>query len=511
VNNGRDINAGAMFKNMKGYYSTHRIPNVFSVEYRFSNSNNDGHSRNRSSFTSLIDPSANQTFDRLYAKKDANTNTHTLNYNYPMLRSLIFGNARLGGIDLGISGVVSVINSKDSNTVFDMDTAKGDFKMNNYLSNQRNSTTKNFVPALQISKQFYKGLTNRYNKYVTIALNIKNQYYSMNNEATHYSQNFAYRYSRFVPDASFNYNNHQYGNYEAAYELKFATDVKYPGINEIAPLIDSANLWFIPLGNPSIKPEYNKTLSALYRFTSRKPKNPWNVLLNVAIGATDRKIVNSIVYDETGKQISYPLNMNGYKYSSGNIAYSKSLEIKKSTLELHADYSLTIDESPQLINNAFNVSKSKNHRSNASIAYRYKEMVTLKVEETVSFYHSKQEGFNNSFFKSANQFTRFIAVLHLPKNLEWNTNITYNKSSSNGMASQYFTIWNASASYRFLKGNNGEVKFSALDLLRQNRGITNTNYGNMQTFTVSNVLQQYFMITLSYYPRKFGKKQKDDN
>jgi hypothetical protein len=67
-----------------------------------------------------------------------------------------------------------------------------------------------------------------------------------------------------------------------------------------------------------------------------------------------------------------------------------------------------------------------------------------------------------------------------------------------------FIIWNANATYRFTKGNNAEIKFSALDLLRQNRSISNFTSTNSLTTSTRNVLQQYFMVTLSYYPRKFG-------
>jgi hypothetical protein len=95
--------------------------------------------------------------------------------------------------------------------------------------------------------------------------------------------------------------------------------------------------------------------------------------------------------------------------------------------------------------------------------------------------------------------------LQLPKDFTWSTNLTYNRSEAGKSQAISFTIWNASLTYRFLKGNNGEVKFSALDLLKQNKGVTVSSSGNVQHFGYTNVLQQYFMLTLSYYPRKFGK------
>jgi hypothetical protein len=52
-----------------------------------------------------------------------------------------------------------------------------------------------------------------------------------------------------------------------------------------------------------------------------------------------------------------------------------------------------------------------------------------------------------------------------------------------------------------------ELKFSAMDLLKQYQNISNTvtEYGTSTRIT--NGLQQYFLVTFSYYPRKFGKTE----
>jgi hypothetical protein len=55
--------------------------------------------------------------------------------------------------------------------------------------------------------------------------------------------------------------------------------------------------------------------------------------------------------------------------------------------------------------------------------------------------------------------------------------------------------------------NQGEIKFSAMDLLKQYQNISNsvTEYGTSTRIT--NGLQQFFLVTFSYYPRKFGKRE----
>jgi hypothetical protein len=48
------------------------------------------------------------------------------------------------------------------------------------------------------------------------------------------------------------------------------------------------------------------------------------------------------------------------------------------------------------------------------------------------------------------------------------------------------------------------VKFTATDILKQFRNISYFANPDGVTSSVSNGLQQYFMVTLSYFPRKFG-------
>jgi hypothetical protein len=53
------------------------------------------------------------------------------------------------------------------------------------------------------------------------------------------------------------------------------------------------------------------------------------------------------------------------------------------------------------------------------------------------------------------------------------------------------------------------LKLSALDLLNQNKGII--YYGNSYSVTrgTTNLLHQYFMVGISFYPRKFVKVKKE--
>lgn len=481
------------------------VPREFTVKYTFGLTDNSGSGRNRSTFLSNTNPSFNKEYDRLYTQKDGHSINQSLYAGYPRLKKLIFGRRQIGGIELGLSNTLTLTNGNYANKVLDLEPTSHLYYSNSYLTNTRNLSITDISPVLAISKSFSKDLTNRYSKNVSINVNIREQYYSLRHDATQVIQNIQYSYSKFVPDVSVRYFNHQYGDYEISSGITMLAKVNYPHIGQMAPLIDSANAWYIPMGNLHLKPEAEKDFSFNFRITSRKPKNPSEVQLNTTISYINDNITDSILYNSSGQQTVYETNLDGAKNLNSSVNYRKAFESKFHTFQLNAGYNYGLYHTPGYINSVLNVSESNNHNGTTSISYSYKDMVTLMIEQSLSYYLSEQKGFNNSKFTNNNQYTRFSGALQFPKNVVWSSNIAYNRSASNNSAAVNYTIWNSSLTYRFFKGNKGEVKFAAMDLLHQNKSILNITKGINQTIGYNNVLQQYFMLTLSYFPRKFGK------
>ena len=504
-----DASLGFEYTNRRSDYSSHQkkqISKDFTLGYKLDYSHADKTAQNKTVFEDRVNPAANRDFDRLYAQNDYKNITHTIEVSYPDLKSLLLGKHHLRGIEIGFATRAIIYTTDNINQVLDKNTILNSYTLNNGLSYNTATNITNIMPVINISKTFTKGLTNRYSKYVRIAADIKEQLYEMRTASSQTFQNFSYNYKKFIPQANIEYFNHQYGSYETSYKLRYSSSVSYPTLQHIAPVVDSSNIWMIPIGNKNIKPQYKKELSLGYNYTTRTAKNPFILDVSFNAGRVTAMITDSTVYNNAGVRTVYFINISNNRFAYGNISVKKAIEaVNKNTFEIAGKYSLYAVRNPQYINAALNVSNSLSHNPIVTLSFRHKDLLTLKMEENLYFYTSRQDGLSRSTFSSLNQFTRFIGTLQLPKNVVWSTNITYNKSSNNNADAVYFTIWNASLTYRFLKGNRGEAKFSALDLLRQNKGIVNTSEGNTQIFTVSNVLQNYFMFTLSYFPRKFGR------
>lgn len=483
-----------------------RIPTNFTLRYSLSITDDEGSGHNRSLYSFLKNPGANKEFDRVYDRISSRDQTHHLTASYPFLKELIFGRKRLGDIHIRLGGNFIFDNNDHINDVLDLDTASRQYKQNSYLTNKRHGGFRDLSPELTFSKLYTKSLTNRYHKTFSASLSARKQYYTKFHEASHTVQNFRYYYEKLLPQASVQYTNHQYGSYEARYSLDFQSNVNYPTLNQIAPLVDSSNLYYIPKGNTNILPEHNNKLALRYNIESRKPKNPAGFEFYADYTLVKDKISDSSFYDDAGRRIVYNVNVNDFENwhlgSNFKKAYSPN---KNHTFELNCRYNIYRYISPQYVNRLLNVSKTFNHQIDLQLGYTFKDVVALKAQQLISFYNAVQnEGAEK--FKSNNAFTRLAGTVQFPKNLTWSTNVTYNRSISGNRPAIEYTIWNASLTYRFLQGNRGEFKLAALDLLHQNKSVINRVDGNVQVFGYENVLQQYFMLSLAYYPRKFGKK-----
>lgn len=378
--------------------------------------------------------------------------------------------------------------------------------VNNYLSNQRHENVIDIQPEIVIIKKFQKIITNRYSQQLILEGIARAQYFSNRHNALQSIQNFCYRYKYFIPQVSFVYSKHKFGKREIKFTLKYLTQVEYPTIQHIAPLIDSSNLWFITKGNRFVLPEYNRRYSAILAFQSRKSKNPYSISLNVDYNKVEDKMTDSTLYDDVGRMQIYTVNTNGYSY------WQMGTEIKKAfspntrnTFEFSSRYNIFRYVIPQYINNIISISKNIAHNIDMQIGYANKDFVNLKIQQGVYFYQNEQNSNNEDGLNSNVFYTRIGGTILLINRLLCGSNVTFSSTSAKSQPSIEYTIWNASLTYRFLSGNRGEIKFSALDMLKQNKSVINISERNSQTFGTSNVLQQYFLLSFSYFPRKFGK------
>jgi hypothetical protein len=115
-----------------------------------------------------------------------------------------------------------------------------------------------------------------------------------------------------------------------------------------------------------------------------------------------------------------------------------------------------------------------------------------------------QPNLNQNYFSSS---TGFSANLLSKSGWFFNNNLTnqFYKGLISSTMNQDYWLWNIAVGKKFLKNQDGELRLSVFDLLKQNRSIS-VNVTDSYIQNIQNqVLQQYFMLTFTYKLKNFGK------
>ncbi len=164
---------------------------------------------------------------------------------------------------------------------------------------------------------------------------------------------------------------------------------------------------------------------------------------------------------------------------------------------------LSTNERPGFINSVSSTSTNNSISNNLSATYSLIDKFNITIGETIATNRSEQRSSSRISSVIRNYTTSGNINYFITKELTLNTSLNYQNNIAANGNSVKVNIWNANAVYRFMQ-QKAELKLSAFDLLRQNKNITNFVRENAATTTITNGLQQYFMVTFSYYPRKFG-------
>ncbi|KRT16621.1 hypothetical protein ASU31_07330 [Pedobacter ginsenosidimutans] len=501
--NNKGFNLGIRYGLSPNYMTrkAHRF-NGLNANYQLSINDNDNHRSNLTAFRSFVNAAANTDYDRRYNTQREAFN-QTLLLELPNLKSFLFGRKNLADFDLSLKNNLELNNNTDHNLVEDL--KGGVYATNTYLSNNTKTNIVDETPELTLSKSFRKSLSNRFDKNLRIEASAKQRFIFQDNRSDKALQNINRTYNKFVPEVSINYSNYQYGEFYRSMSLSYKTNIIIPNLQQLAPLTDSTNLYNLQMGNIKLREATDKSVNFNLNHSDQTSKNTLNYNFYASAGIIDDGIVDSIFIDNQNKRTIYLTNANGNKYLNANGFLRKTFKLKTTELQLSLNGGINIAKNASYLNDVFSFSNILNTNAKLSLNYTYKDKFAAEAGQGFNTYRTKQEAFNTKY-SGLNLTSSLSSIYNITKKFTLSSNISFNSSKSNSAANINFAIWNASAVYRFLKGNNAEFKFSAMDLLHQNTNII--NYGGANSFTLGsqNVLQQYFMATFSYYPRQFGKK-----
>ncbi|MBK9328434.1 MAG: TonB-dependent receptor [Sphingobacteriales bacterium] len=317
-----------------------------------------------------------------------------------------------------------------------------------------------------------------------------------------------------LPNVEFNYKFSKTDNLRFFYR----TSTTPPSITHLQDVIDNSNSLILSTGNPDLKQTFTQNIGLRVGRTNIEKAtnlfvfaNASNTIQYIANSTTifQRDTVLNDITAAAGSQFILPVNLNGYWNARTFITYGFPITKIKCNMNINGGFVYT--RTPALIDNVRN--NANTYALNAGFALS--SNISSKIDFTISY--SGNYSFVRNSLQRQNNSSYFTHIASARINYQFwkgfvaNTSVT-NNLNAGGSASFNTSYWllNASLAYKFLKDESLELKFSANDMLNQNRNITR-NVTEVYTEDIrSNALQRYFMGTITYTLKKTGTGAKAD-
>ncbi|TFF30396.1 outer membrane beta-barrel protein [Mucilaginibacter psychrotolerans] len=473
----------------------------FSVSYANDFRSKNSFSNLKTAFTSNIDGSVT-SFDRNRQFEDKHLDQQ-VELKVDDVPQLLFGKRRYF---LNANIVSNIRIERVNRTDLVQDNQNNVYVNNSYSSNRIQTDVINSTYGINFSKVIVKRLSDRYEKSLIFQLGGAFNTIKYDNNSLKEFQNLRRNYFAFIPDASISLANHIFGKRKNDLVMSTKVSINIPQIEQLAPLLDSTQFYYFRIGNLNLSAERVQHIGLSYSFENLETKNSFSYQIDGSIKFSNNKIIDSILLSPDGRQQIYAVNGHSYRSLNGSLEVRKAIKYSASDLKLQGFGNITKDFIPAFINSQSVVNENLIINIGVGAGYGFRELMTLDFRENLSFYRAEQPYFKSSF--KGTTLTHTLSLNYkINKKLFFNTNINVNDNRSSGVKSNVFNIWNAYLSQRFLKGNNVELKFSALDILKQNKNLINRIEGNRFITNSRNALQQYFLFAISYYPRNFVKRK----
>lgn len=498
-----DVSVRALFVH-KPQSSAGTWLSLYELDYKLNIKTADEENMYISDYKVINNGSQHQHYNRLYNNSDTRIQNN-LTFKLPEFGTLFFGHYKFLGISTGLQNETKVVTGQASTNVKDKDSLSKQYAINDYLTNGRHEINYTDNVALTFIKKVSHVLSNRYEKYYTYELDLGVQYYNLNSYSDKAFQEFSRSYFHFIPKVDISLFSRAFGEFTNRLNAGFNTIYSYPSVLQLSPLVDSINPNFVMTGNINLKEQRTDQISVSFNHESENGRHTFTYQIRAEAGTARNYFANQSLVDSLGRTIYSLVNANGYRFAMLAGEIRKAFKIQHHQIQLIFSPAGRINHTPGRVNGVLNYYDNLSLVLTPNLTYSYKDLVNVQLAYSRNYQQYRNKGDHTYDLSSLISKTEVSGSVKLAKKITLNSNTIYTSNRYNGVGIRDFTIWNASAVCRLFKDNSAEIKVSALDILHQNKGLINYGVNNSITQGTVNALRQYFMVTLSYFPRKFGK------
>lgn len=466
--------------------------------------NNSLSERNvESDFESLTDITKNAYNNRHYTTSNQSVNING-NIDYSGFKRLILGRYNLFGISFRLGQGINYSKQSDNTTVSDYDTTAKLRNFNEKLSYSNKREVIEYSPNISFTKSFSKwGGT--YWRNLSLNFKILDDIKIDKNTSSFANRNLDRSFQFFRYEGSVNYNAQRNDKHRFYGNIFYSKQYEYPSIERLYTIVDDINAYDIRFGNPNLKNTTNHSVSLNANFNTERKNTLYSINGRVGgrYGLSLDPVTDSTINDPSGKRRYYYTNADRSSNYSVNANFNISRKINKNNIQLMYNGDFRTGEQPNFIDGYSNTSETNSLSNSFTLQFSLRSLVVLTATQSFQQNSTRQTAAGLSSFKNNGQTSKLGVVVNATKSFSFSSTAD---RISNSNVNTPIVLWNAFANYRFMQ-NQAELKFSAMDILKKYQNFSNSvnQYGT--TTRITNGLQQYFMLTLSYYPRKFGKTE----
>ncbi|MBO9619083.1 MAG: carboxypeptidase regulatory-like domain-containing protein [Niabella sp.] len=455
----------------------------------------------QSIFNSYTQAGKDTSYNRRYRTSSDGINIGgTLDYGG--FKRLLLRRYNLFNIRMSFGQWFNYTRNKGTNLVTDYDSLTHMHIPNSHLSNTNTKETIEYTPYLSLSKTIFKW-RNNYSRNYNFAFKVSNDLKEEKNSSSIAERNLdrSFQFLRYEGNVSYFYSKRE--RYRTYGSISYTKNFDYPSIDQLYTIVDDINAYSIRYGNPDLKNKINHRVSMYADFNTENQKSPYSIngSINGGYVKSLNPIVDSIINEKSGKRSYYTINGDQSNNINFNYNFNISKRLNKNKIQLMYNGYFNNGLTPGYIDTVYTLSHSNSLSNQFTLQFSLQSLLILNAGEMFQTYRTRQTGKGLTSFQNNSNTTKFGLTLNYPKDVTFSSTLNIVHNSNLDKAT---TLWNAFASYRFMK-QQGELKFSAMDILKQYQNITNSVDAQGTTTRITNGLQQFFMLTFSYYPRKFGK------
>jgi hypothetical protein len=330
------------------------------------------------------------------------------------------------------------------------------------------------------------------NKKWTANTGLSGQYIAYHQENyTHSSLTRSYDNFNLFPRANVSYKVNTY----TSLRLDYSGRTIQPTIDQIQPVIINTDPTNLRIGNDNLIQSFQNNANISYHTYSALKNYYAYVSLNGSL--INNPITESQSFSEGGVRTYQYINSRSSKNANVWGLFNKNIT---EGFGLGVGFNGNYANSYSFNNGveAENIYYTLN--PNLSVSYDKDTTMYLSLKFTPTYnnsYTKLRADINNKFWEYNTNLTFNYT---LPCKLEFSTDFNWivRPQLTNTQKGNNIMMWNASISKRILKDRSLNIKLYAYDILNQNVGFNYNQYGYTTTRSSWNVIQQYFMLSLSW-------------